>query len=344
MKEIEIIDGASVDSGEDFNPSLDDEMFADDDNKDDNKDDKKGDDKSPKHKDEDDEDLEELELEDIDDDDDEEDDSDDSDDDDDSDKDEADDEEDDDDDSDDDDDKKEKPASKKAIEAANVEIREGYKETQAELKQLARQFQSIKSRSDAMKKPTAPKEDEYGDVDDRVLDRYERRLATWEDRQTDAESEVEGLREDMNAVAQRQEAVFKKQNSGKELKGFESFIKQRQHYYVAYLSGDVTLEELYENVYLPKVGNPKKEKTRREILKKKKTTFKKVSTKTKGAGAAGGNGIASKYKYANLPAFKSMVKDMKKRKRSMFDGTRFTDAKIDELCKEQYNAMKGKSI
>lgn len=238
-------------------------------------------------------------------------------------------------DEDEDDQKGEEP---KYVEIDNKE----YAESQEELQQLTKQMGYINKRYTAIKKPEPPKADEYGEVNESEQRKYEIRLTAWEDRQQDLTAETEVLRETIRDAAAKQEKVFRKNHKNEDLNDFENFVRDRQHYYIAYLSGDSTLEELYD-VYQRRYGKVKKAAKKAEKLNKAGVKIKRVDTKGKGVSNYGGNGIPSKFKYANMPEFKDMVKDMKKRKRGI-DGRPFTNERIEKLCKQDYQISRGISI
>ncbi|MCK4500271.1 hypothetical protein KAU11_07225 [Candidatus Babeliales bacterium] len=311
QKIVEIVDGTVT--SEDINPALEDNpsMFDEDKVDELETDDKK---KVDSDDDDDDDDIDDIDLEDIDDDID----------------------DNDDDDKGDNDDKGDDDG---ADEAEHIEIEKKISESQVELKSIKRKFDKVIKRSEASKKPVAPEADQYGEVDDTKQRTYEIKLATWESKRDDFIAEHDALKEDLREEAHNQEISFRKAHTGKDIEKFEAYLKEKDYLYYAYINGDETLTDLYGD-YQRRQGKVDKDIKDIDRLKKTGGKIKKIDTKTKGLASFGGNGIPSKYKHANMPVFKSMVKDMRKRQYDL-GGKRFTNERIEKLCKQEYKELKG---
>jgi len=308
---VEIVDGTIKDDEINpaliDNPDMGDEIDDDDDSDDSDQSNKKA--KKEDSDDNDDNDIDDIDLEDVDDD--EDDDS-------------------DDDDSDDDDDDDE---------SKNIEIEKKITESQVELQGIKKKFDKVIKRNEALKKPEEPKKDQYGDLDEADQRKYEIKLATWESKREDLIAEHDALKEELKDEAKQQEVTFRAAHSNKDIVKFEAYLKEKDYLYYAYINGDETLTDLYKD-YQRRTGKVDKDIKQVDRLKKTGGKIKKIDTKTKGLVSTGGNGVPSKYKYANLPAFKSMVKGMKQRKIDL-GGKRFTNERIEKLCKQEYKTLKG---
>lgn len=221
-----------------------------------------------------------------------------------------------------------------------IDTSQEYKEVQIEQKALTRQLQRINT-IHQMK----PKEPENKD-DEQVMDRYYRRLDDWEIRKEQAIIEGESLQKELRDASIKAQDVFLAEHPDieeQDKKGFYNFIVGKEGLYLEFLSGESTLNELFEFYKIKTRQIENRDYDRIKRLRQEKARIKPVKVQSSaGEGLSQGqNGLPRKFKYANKPMFKAYVKDLIQKKYSL-SGERLTAKMIDDLCKQEFEYLRGK--
>ena len=149
--------------------------------------------------------------------------------------------------SDDEEETEEEPEEEKEDEEAVTELTTEYKrsvsDNQRELTSISRELDILNKRLD-VPKPEKPADD----YDDDAMRRYETRLALWEDRKEVVKEETQILQSKVYDVAKKQENDFRKAHKNEDLNDFEEFVRAKHAYYLSFLTGDSSLDELFDPV------------------------------------------------------------------------------------------------
>ena len=250
-----------------------------------------------------------------------------------------------DDDDSDDDDSDEPDKVKEEPKTVNVKTLRGkelsnkdYKEASANLTALSEEFEYL----DAYEKPTKPKTDQYGEVDEEALSEYRTDLALWKRDEANNKRKAERLQDRMRKTATKAQNSFLKDFPEARANGFEQFVAGKRLRYLSWTTGERSLYSLYrEHLEEQDLINDtvKVKQMKKDGVKIKPTSHKKGSA----AVTRGNNGFSSKYKYANMPMFKAFAKEQK-RTVSNFTKRKLSDSEINDLCKQEYKLSKGLAL